>query len=71
MIPSLLGNLVGGGLFVGVVYWYLFLTGDTTPIVIDGEYFDLSDEPSYHEGLSATPPQMEAPMPSKGAEHMV
>lgn len=23
MIPSLLGNIVGGGLFVGVVYWYL------------------------------------------------
>lgn len=23
MIPSLLGNIIGGGLFVGVVYWYL------------------------------------------------
>ena len=23
MIPALLGNIVGGGLFVGVVYWYL------------------------------------------------
>jgi hypothetical protein len=23
MIPALLGNVVGGGLFVGVVYWYL------------------------------------------------
>lgn len=23
MIPSLLGNIVGGGLFVGVVYWYM------------------------------------------------
>jgi len=23
MIPALLGNLVGGGVFVGVVYWYL------------------------------------------------
>ncbi|KAF8861639.1 hypothetical protein BDZ45DRAFT_250153 [Acephala macrosclerotiorum] len=27
MIPSLLGNIVGGGLFTGVVYWYLFLAG--------------------------------------------
>lgn len=23
MIPSLIGNIVGGGLFVGVIYWYL------------------------------------------------
>jgi hypothetical protein len=23
MIPALLGNIVGGGLFVGIVYWYL------------------------------------------------
>jgi hypothetical protein len=23
MIPALLGNIVGGGLFVGVVYWYM------------------------------------------------
>lgn len=27
MIPTLLGNLVGGGLFVGAIYWYLYLTG--------------------------------------------
>ena len=23
MIPALIGNIFGGGLFVGVVYWYL------------------------------------------------
>lgn len=23
MIPALIGNVIGGGLFVGVVYWYL------------------------------------------------
>lgn len=23
MIPALIGNIVGGGLFVGVMYWYL------------------------------------------------
>lgn len=23
MIPALIGNIIGGGLFVGVVYWYL------------------------------------------------
>ena len=27
MIPTALGNIVGGGLFVGAVYWYLYLTG--------------------------------------------
>jgi len=28
MIPTLLGNLVGGGLFVSTTYWYLYLTGE-------------------------------------------
>lgn len=28
MIPTLLGNFVGGGLFVSTVYWYLYLTGE-------------------------------------------
>ncbi|GME40782.1 hypothetical protein K490DRAFT_60208 [Neofusicoccum parvum] len=28
MIPTALGNIVGGGLFVGTAYWYLYLTGE-------------------------------------------
>jgi formate/nitrite transporter len=28
MIPTTLGNMVGGGLFVGAIYWYLYLTGE-------------------------------------------
>lgn len=28
MIPTLIGNLVGGGLFVAAAYWYLYLTGE-------------------------------------------
>lgn len=28
MIPTLLGNVVGGGLFVSTAYWYLYLTGE-------------------------------------------
>lgn len=28
MIPTALGNLLGGGLFVGTAYWYLYLTGE-------------------------------------------
>ncbi|KAH7411433.1 Formate/nitrite transporter-domain-containing protein [Cadophora sp. MPI-SDFR-AT-0126] len=35
MIPALLGNIVGGGLFVGAVYWYLFLEGAEVEIHFD------------------------------------
>lgn len=28
MIASALGNIVGGGFFVGAMYWYLYLTGE-------------------------------------------
>jgi hypothetical protein len=35
MIPSLLGNFIGGGLFTGVVYWYLFLAGQEVEIHFD------------------------------------
>lgn len=28
MVPTALGNMVGGGLLVGMVYWYLYLTGE-------------------------------------------
>ncbi|TVY62743.1 putative formate transporter [Lachnellula suecica] len=35
MIPSALGNIVGGGLFVGGVYWYLYLAGNEVEIHFD------------------------------------
>ncbi|KAE9366506.1 hypothetical protein N431DRAFT_350351 [Stipitochalara longipes BDJ] len=28
LIPTTLGNMVGGGLFVGAVYWYLYISGE-------------------------------------------
>ena len=28
MIPTLIGNLIGGRVFVGSVYWYIYLTGE-------------------------------------------
>jgi formate/nitrite transporter len=28
LIPTTLGNILGGGLFVGGMYWYLYLTGE-------------------------------------------
>ncbi|TAQ83136.1 hypothetical protein B7494_g8539 [Chlorociboria aeruginascens] len=36
MIPSLIGNFIGGGLFTGVIYWYLYLAGTDVPIHFDG-----------------------------------
>jgi formate/nitrite transporter len=37
MIPVMLGNIVGGGFFVGFTYWYLYLAKkvDTDVIVVD------------------------------------
>ena len=35
MIPAGLGNIVGGGLFVGVAYWYLYLAGNEVEIHFD------------------------------------
>jgi hypothetical protein len=35
MIPSLLGNILGGGLFVGVTYWYLYLCGEEQEVLLD------------------------------------
>jgi hypothetical protein len=38
MIPSFLGNFIGGGLFTGVVYWYLYLAGEEdVPIHFDAD----------------------------------
>ena len=28
MIPAVIGNILGGGVFVAAVYWYLYLTGE-------------------------------------------
>lgn len=46
MIPAGLGNIVGGSVFVAFVYWYLFLVGDTSEIVIDGDYWDVQSRAS-------------------------
>jgi hypothetical protein len=37
--PALLGNIVGGGFFVGVLYWYLHLQGQDD-IIIDGHRYE-------------------------------
>jgi len=40
MIPAAIGNLIGGGLFVGVLYWYLYLAGNEVPIHFDNMPMD-------------------------------
>lgn len=39
IIPALLGNIIGGGLFVGTYFWYSFLQGSDAQD-IDGVSFD-------------------------------
>ena len=55
MIPAALGNIVGGGVFVGAVYWYLHLAGGE-----DIELpFDMSPIPSATIGqLDLAPPHL-------------
>ncbi|KAG4438814.1 hypothetical protein IFR05_005705 [Cadophora sp. M221] len=61
MIPALLGNIIGGGLFCGAVYWYLFLEGEEVKIHFD----EMGDERKgsafgtpMSEHLTNTTPQM-------------
>lgn len=35
VVPVLLGNVVGGGLMVGVYYWYMYLAGESE-VMVDG-----------------------------------
>jgi hypothetical protein len=57
MIPAALGNIVGGSVFVAVVYWYLFLVGDTSDIVIDGDYWDVQSRSSISSSSDPIPQQ--------------
>jgi hypothetical protein len=38
IIPAFIGNVIGGGLFVGVLYWYLHLQGEPS-VAVDGAHF--------------------------------
>lgn len=51
VIPALLGNIVGGGFFVGTLYWYLHLQGKDE-VAIDGVYYEPQATGSSYEGLS-------------------
>lgn len=75
MIPALIGNIIGGGFFVGVVYWYMFLTGESTPIPIDGSIFEDDEKPlvgqSSFEPSETKPTATVDSSSKKSAEEMV
>jgi len=57
MIPSLIGNFVGGGLFTGLIYWYLFLHGEDVPIHFDTTPIDTAvyeQGGPLHQEITAT-----------------
>jgi hypothetical protein len=73
MIPSLLGNIVGGGLFTGAVYWYLYLAGTDVPIHFDAMPLDSMN---YGRGVSSqnmvtTPGEVSEYMPESKHDRMV
>lgn len=39
MIPAALGNILGGSLFCGMYYWWMYLFGEPA-IAVDGVYYD-------------------------------
>ncbi|KAK3071838.1 hypothetical protein LTR53_007931 [Teratosphaeriaceae sp. CCFEE 6253] len=72
MIPALLGNIVGGGVFVGVVYWYLYIAGDEKPIAIDGDEFGGDGVPLIGHMADDSPPNGSTDSEhKKDAGHMV
>lgn len=38
IIPALIGNIVGGGLFVGAYFWYQYLQGQDGSVIDGMEY---------------------------------
>ncbi|KAK3622269.1 hypothetical protein LTR56_022317 [Elasticomyces elasticus] len=72
MIPALLGNLIGGGVFVGVVYWYLHVSSEPSPIPIDGDVYGDS-APLMGRNIDQSPPngESESEERKKSAENMV
>ena len=71
MLPAAAGNIIGGGLFVAIVYWVLFLVGNSNPVTIDGDNFDLRVSPmnTREEELSSS--SSAGPVSSRRAEKMV
>lgn len=47
-MPATLGNIIGGSLFCGVFYWYMYLLWDG-PIKIDGALYGGPVVESHHQ----------------------
>lgn len=69
MIPSLIGNIIGGGLFVGMAYWYLHVSGEEGPIAVDGALFAADKEPLM--GHHATPSERSVEEDRKKSDDVV
>ncbi|CAK4010033.1 related to formate nitrite family of transporters [Lecanosticta acicola] len=69
LIPTVLGNIVGGGLFVGVVQWYLHQSSEP-PVAIDGKYYDGDQSPLIGQTTSQAP-QIGREQERKSSEAMV
>lgn len=39
IVPVLLGNILGGGLFVGTYYWWMYLCG-SPDLTVDGTVYE-------------------------------
>lgn len=76
MIPTLIGNIVGGGVFVGAAYWYLYLTGsDCQDITVDGAHYGASapllGRPVSEDSEEQQPRRDTAASTEKSPENMV
>ena len=58
MIPATIGNIIGGGMFVGVYYWYMYLAMED-PVKVDGVAYQGPVVDSHMHWLSH---KREAPM---------
>ncbi|KAH8648661.1 Formate/nitrite transporter-domain-containing protein [Xylariales sp. PMI_506] len=43
IIPALVGNMIGGAVFVGGYYWWIYLAWEEDPVTIDGEAYRASN----------------------------
>ncbi|SPQ25395.1 912f7f37-a0f1-40c2-a840-dbb91869aa8b [Thermothielavioides terrestris] len=59
IIPVGLGNIVGGALFVGTFYWYMYLLGEPE-VVVDGDVYHPNGSGSVLYGLREKQLDLEA-----------
>lgn len=73
LIPALIGNIIGGALFVGMAYWYIHTTGEG-PIAVDGALFPADQQPLMGQNGASSVGSAEERKKSDdvvGPEHMV